>query len=41
MTLNLSILLNRVIDLNQSGGLSKEVPYEEYLQEIGVLQKYI
>ena len=39
MTLNLSILLNRVIDLNQSGGLSKEVPYEEYLQEIGVLQK--
>ena len=26
-------------DLNQSGGLSKEVPYEEYLQEIGVLQK--
>ena len=33
MTLNLSILLN------QSGGLSKEVPYEEYLQEIGVLQK--
>ncbi|MCE3398508.1 hypothetical protein LCC45_14245, partial [Staphylococcus aureus] len=28
----------RVIDLNQPGGLSKEVPYEEYLQEIGVLQ---
>ena len=27
-----------MIDLNQQGGLSKEVPYEEYLQEIGVLQ---
>lgn len=35
----INTIANRVIDLNQSGGLSKEVPYEEYLQEIGVLQK--
>ena len=34
----INTIANRVIDLNQPGGLSKEVPYEEYLQEIGVLQ---
>ena len=32
----INTIANRVIDLNQPGGLSKEVPYEEYLQEIGV-----
>ena len=37
----INTIANRVIDLNQSGGLSKEVPYEEYLQEIGVLQNNI
>ncbi|WP_411756466.1 hypothetical protein, partial [Staphylococcus aureus] len=26
------------IDLNKQGGVSKEIPYEEYLQEIGVLK---
>ena len=40
MILNLLIhSVNRVIDLNQPGSLSKELPYEEYLKEIGVLQK--
>ena len=34
----INTIANRVIDLNQAGALSKEVPYEEYLQEIGVLQ---
>ena len=34
----INTIANRVIDLNQAGALSKEVPYEEYLQEMGVLQ---
>ena len=35
----INTIANRVIDLNQPGSLSKELPYEEYLKEIGVLQK--
>ena len=34
----INTIANRVIDLNQPGSLSKELPYEEYLKEIGVLQ---
>ncbi|MEJ7550635.1 hypothetical protein WL551_12785, partial [Staphylococcus hominis] len=33
----INTIANRVIDLNQAGGLSKELPYEEYLKETGVL----
>ncbi|MDS3851314.1 ABC-F family ATP-binding cassette domain-containing protein [Staphylococcus hominis] len=35
----INTIANRVIDLNQPSSLSKELPYEEYLKEIGVLQK--
>ncbi|WYV94631.1 ATP-binding cassette domain-containing protein [Staphylococcus aureus] len=34
----INTIANRVIDLNKQGGVSKEIPYEEYLQEIGVLK---
>ena len=34
----INTIANRVIDLNQPGSLSKKLPYEEYLKEIGVLQ---
>ena len=37
----INTIANRVIDLNQPGSLSKELPYEEYLKEIGVLQNKI
>ena len=30
----INTIANRVIDLNQPGSLSKELPYEEYLKEI-------
>ncbi|MBF7018737.1 ATP-binding cassette domain-containing protein [Staphylococcus sp. 18_1_E_LY] len=33
----INTIANRVIDLNQPGGLSKEISYEAYLQETGVL----
>ena len=35
----INTIANRVIDLNQSGAVSKEIPYEEYLKETGVLQQ--
>lgn len=35
----INTIANRVIDLNQPGSLSKEISYEAYLQEIGVLNK--
>ncbi|UBH14330.1 ABC-F family ATP-binding cassette domain-containing protein [Macrococcus armenti] len=34
----INTIANRVIDLNVSGSLSKEITYEEYLQETGVLK---
>ncbi|MGL6146000.1 MAG: ABC-F family ATP-binding cassette domain-containing protein, partial [Macrococcoides caseolyticum] len=34
----INTIANRVIDLNVTGGLSKEVTYEEYLKEQGVLK---
>ena len=35
----INTIANRVIDLNPTGGLSKEISYEAYLQETGVLNK--
>ena len=35
----INTIANRVIDLNPTGGLSKEISYEAYLQETGVLSK--
>lgn len=34
----INTIANRVIDLNVPGGLSKEISYEEYLKEQGVLK---
>ena len=33
----INTIANRVIDLNPQGALSKEISYEEYLKETGVL----
>ena len=35
----INTIANRVIDLNPEGSVSKEIPYEEYLKETGVLNK--
>src|SRR5699024_1085181 len=35
----INTIANRVIDLNPAGGLSKEISYEAYLQETGILSK--
>ena len=35
----INTIANRVIDLNVPGGLSKEISYEEYLKELGVIKK--
>ena len=34
----INTIANRVIDINQPGAVSKEIPYSEYLEEIGVIK---